>query len=84
MVSLTYVHGLVITQRSEVPAAKRSVTGANMNIRTDFNSLCHRWSAWEDDDEELTGTGDTEQEAVDQLCEKLDEWPVVQKDGTGG
>lgn len=47
-----------------------------MNIVTDYNYFTHRWSAWLDDDEETVGTGYTEQEAIDNLCEKIDEWPV--------
>lgn len=42
-----------------------------MNIVTDYNYLCHRWQAWLDDDEELIGTGDTQQEAIDNLCDQL-------------
>lgn len=48
-----------------------------MNIVTSYNPLCHRWSAWVDGDEETVGTGDTKQEAVDNLCETLCIWPLV-------
>lgn len=48
-----------------------------VNIVTSYNPLCHRWSAWVDGDEETVGTGDTKQEAVDNLCEKLEIWPPI-------
>ena len=43
-----------------------------MNIQTSYNPLCHRWSAWADD-EELIGTGDTEDEARADLLDKMED-----------
>jgi hypothetical protein len=38
-----------------------------MIVLTDYNRLNHRWSAWPDDNEELTQYADSEQEAIDNV-----------------